>query len=216
MAHSLQSGFTKGGLKTYVQRKIWVGNERDKRNSSENMWLRLRQLKAEGINGSKWEGESLFRKDQEKTEVREKGSWLMGEDDCKIKEDFEACRGAAMLPHTPFCQLSFSKRNEENKSRQLKGTKTSPKRFWWYAGKEMLQVWFAGGRGQAGRHCGVELTLSGFWRFYGIQRNRQQISLWKNWNHPRNECMSKLVGMFSGKMTVIYRKKSTWRGNMIG
>lgn len=97
--------------------------------------------RAEGVNGSKWERERLFLKDQEKTEVREKGSWLVDEDDCKIKEDFEACRGAAMSPHTPLCQLGFSRRNEENKSRQLKGTRTSPKRFWWYAGKEMLQAW---------------------------------------------------------------------------
>lgn len=66
---------------------------------------------------------------KKKTEVREKGSWLMDEDDCQIKEDFAACRGAAMSPHIPLCQLSFSKRNEESKSRQLKGTETSPKRF---------------------------------------------------------------------------------------
>lgn len=44
----------------------------------------------------------------------------MDEDDCKIKEDFEACQGAAMSPHAPLCQLGFSKRNEESKSRQLK------------------------------------------------------------------------------------------------
>lgn len=79
--------------------------------------------------GANEKEKACSEKTKKKTEVREKGSWLMGEDDCKIKEDFEACRGAAISPHTPLCQLSFSKRNEENKSRQLKGTKTSPKRF---------------------------------------------------------------------------------------
>lgn len=51
------------------------------------------------------------------------------EDDYKIKEDFEPRRGAAPFPHAPLCQLSFSKRNEENESRQLKGTRLLQRPF---------------------------------------------------------------------------------------
>jgi hypothetical protein len=60
-------------------------------------------------------------------EAREKENTLMDEDDYKIKDDFEVCWGTAIFPFGPLCQLSFNKRNEENKLRQLKGNGDSSK-----------------------------------------------------------------------------------------